>query len=183
MTDNQPQSSQRPQRKALSALSAFSVVLLSALSIAAAQHPPIDARVTGKTLTRGVEWSNPSLKLTGTIEASPGHRLYLVEIAVGTSDVAAELNAFRLAVSGAEYEAVAAGGGANLLFPVDILVVGHEMMQILPVDGIIAVTRKSATSVIVETTPRATLALLYDIPENASISALKLPDGTSRAIK
>jgi hypothetical protein len=57
------------------------------------------------------------------------------------------------------------------------------MMQILPVDGIIAVTRHSATSVIVETTPKATLALIYEIPENASVTALKLPDGTSRAIK
>jgi hypothetical protein len=167
-----------------SVISASFAVLVSVVLSAAAQHPTIEAWVSGRTLTRGVEWSNPALKLSGTIEAEQGQRLYLVEIRVGATDVAAELAAFRLAVGGgAEYVAVAAGGAANLLVPIDILVVGHEMMQILPVDGIIAVTRKSDTSVVVETTPRATLALLYDIPLNATVSALKLPDGTSRAIK
>jgi len=158
-------------------------VFLSALSIAAAQHPPIDATVTGRTVTGSIAWSNPSLKLSGTLEAEPGQRLYLVEIAVGTSDVAAELAAFRLTVDAAEYVAMAAGGAANLLFPIDVLVPGHEMMQILPVDGIISVTRNSETSVTVETTPRATLALLFEIPENASVRALKLPDGTTRPLK
>jgi len=167
----------------MSAVSACSAVIFCAVSIAAGQHPPIDATVTGKTVTGSIAWSDPSLKLSGALEAEPGHRLYLVEIAVGTSDVAAELAAFRLTVDGAEYVAMAAGGGANLLVPIDILVPGHEMMQVLPVDGIIAVTRNSATSVTVETTPRATLALLYEIPENGSVGALKLPDGTTRAIK
>jgi hypothetical protein len=158
-------------------------VLLSLLSLAPAQHPLIEAWVSGRTLTRVVEWSNAALKLTGTIEAEQGRRLYLVEIRVGASDVAAELDTFRLTADGVEHVAIAAGGAVNLLFPIDILVTGHEMMQILPVDGIIAVTRKSETSVIVETTPRATLALLYEIPVNATVTALKFPDGTARPVK
>jgi hypothetical protein len=160
------------------------IVLAVVLSIATGQHPPIDATVTGKTMGATVSYSNPAIGQSGTIEAAPGHQLYVVEIAVGTSDVAAELAAFRLAVDGgANYVAIAAGGGANLLYPIDKLAIGKELTQILPVDGIIAVTRNSATSVIVETTPKATLALLYDIPETASVSALLLPDGTSRALK
>jgi hypothetical protein len=158
-------------------------VLFSVLLSAAAQHPLIEAWVSGSTLTRGVEWSNAALKLKGTIEAEPGRRLYLVEIRVGASDVAADIDTFRLTADGVEHVAIAAGGGAKLLFPIDVLVTGHEMMQILPVDGIIALTRKSDTSVIVETTPRATLALLYEIPVNATVSAVKFPDGTSRAVK
>jgi hypothetical protein len=159
-------------------------VAFAVLMIAAAQHPRIDATVTGKALGTSVAYSNPALRVSGTIEAMPGRRLYVVELAVGTSDVAAELAAFRLAVDGgAEYVAIAAGGGANLLFPVDKLAIGIETTQILPTDGIVAFTRYSATSLIIETTPRATLALLYDIPETASVTALKLPDGTSRSIK
>lgn len=159
--------------------------LAVSLSIAIGQHPRIDAKVTvSKTMTGAVAYSNPALRISGTIEAAPGHRLYIVELAVGESDVAAELAAFRLAVDGGtEYVAFAAGGGGNLLFPIDKIPMGQEMTQILPTDGIIAVTRNSPTSVIVETTPHATLALLYEIPETASVNALKLPDGTARSLR
>ena len=44
-----------------------------------------------------------------------------------------------------EYVAIAAGGGPNPLFPIDKLPMGREMTQILRVEGIIAVTRNSAT--------------------------------------
>src|SRR5262249_35654113 len=81
-------------------------VLLSVFSIAAAQHPTIEAWVSGRTLTRGVEWSNPALKLNGTIEAEQGHRLYLVEVRIGATDVAAELDTFRLAADGVEHVAI-----------------------------------------------------------------------------
>jgi hypothetical protein len=79
--------------------------------------------------------------------------------------------------------AIAAGGGPNLLFPIDKLPMGREMTQILRVEGIIAVTRNSATSVIVETTPKATLALLYEIPAGATSTGSKLPDGTSHPLR
>jgi hypothetical protein len=154
-------------------------------SIAAAQqHPPIDATVTGKTIASPVGYSNPALRMSGRMDLSPGNRFYVVELTVGESDVAAELDSFRLVVSdGADYVAVAAGGGANLLFPIDKLPMGHEMTQILPIDGIIAVTRNSTTSVIVETTPKATLALLYEIPAGATVTGVRLPDGTSHPLK
>jgi hypothetical protein len=150
----------------------------------AQQHPLIDVTVTGKAIDGAVEYSNPALRIKGTLAPSHGSRFYVVELAVGGSDVAGELDTFRLiADSGAEYVAVAAGGGANLLFPIDKLPMGREMTQILPVDGIIAVTRNSLTSVIVETTPKATLALLYEIPAGATGAGIKLPDGTSHSLK
>src|SRR5262245_23342048 len=118
------------------------------------------------------------------MEPASGRRFYIVELAVGESDVEAELETFRLvAGGGVEFVAMAAGGGANLLFPIERLPMGREMTQILPVDGIIAVTRNSATSVLVETTPKATLALLYEIPADASIVAVKLPDGSTRSLR
>jgi len=149
----------------------------------AQQHPLIDVTVTGKAIDGSVVYSNPALRMGGTLEPSPGRRFYVVELAVGESDVAAELDTFRLVVGGAEYVAIAAGGGPNLLFPIDKLPMGREMTQILRVEGIIAVTRNSATSVIVETTPKATLALLYEIPEGTSVAAVKLPDGTTRVLR
>jgi len=152
---------------------------------AIAQHPRIDAKVTvNRTMTGAVSYSNPAMRLSGTIEAGQGNRLYIVEIAVGESDVAAELAAFPLVLeSGAEFVAIAAGGGSDLLFPIDKIPFGREMTQILKVEGIIAVTRYSPTNVIVETTPKATLALLYEIPEAASVTALKLPDGSARSLR
>lgn len=177
----------RPDRQLKEKL-AFAIVAVASLLNASVavpqQHPAIDATVTGRTVSGPVAYANPALRMSGTIEAPPGTRFFVVELAIGDSDVAAELDTFRLAVTGgAEYVAVAAGGGANLLIPVAKMQMGHEMTQILPSDGIIAVTRNSATSVIVETTPKATLALLYEIPEGASVAAIKLPDGTSHPLR
>jgi hypothetical protein len=160
-------------------------LVFAALSVAAVQqHPRMDVTVTGKTIDGEVGYSNPALRIGGTMQPSPGARFYVVELAVGESDVEAELDTFRLVVDGGvEFVAVAAGGGANLLFPIDKLPMGREMTQILPTDGMIAVTRNSTTSVIVETTPKATLTLLYEIPAAASVTAVKLPDGTSHSLR
>jgi hypothetical protein len=164
---------------------AVSLVLLAAASLSVAQHPPIDAKVTlNKAVAGPIDFSNPAIRMRGTIEASAGNRLYIVEIAVGASDVAGELSAFPLVVDGGrEFVAIAAGGGSDLLFPIDKLALGNEMTQILKVEGIIAVTRNSATSVVVETTPKATLALLYEIPETATAIAIRLPDGSVRSLR
>ena len=90
-----------------------SIVLVTAAWPSIAQHPPIDAKVTvNKTIAGAVAYSNPALQVSGTIEATAGHRLYIVE-----------------------------------------------------------------------TTPKATLALLYEIPETATAIALKLPDGSVRSLR
>jgi hypothetical protein len=162
-----------------------SMAMVTATSLSLAQHPPIDATVTvSKTISGAISYSNPAIQVKGTIEAKAGQRLFIVEIAVGASDVAGELAAFPLVIDGGrEFIAIAAGGGTDLLFPMDKLAVGSEMTQILKVEGVMSVARHSTTNVIVETTPKATLALLYEIPEDATAIALKLPDGSQRALR
>ena len=161
------------------------LAIAAGASLSLAQHPPIEATVTvSKTITGAISYSNPAIQVRGTIEAKAGQRLYVVEIAVGASDVAGELAAFPLVIDGGrEFVAIAAGGGTDLLFPMEKLAVGSEMTQILKVEGIMSVARHSATNVIVETTPKATLALLYEIPEDATAIALKLPDGSARSLR
>ena len=162
-----------------------SIVLVTAAWPSIAQIRPIDAKVMiNKTIAGSIAYSNPAIQMRGTIEAAAGNRLYIVEIAVGASDVAGELAAFPLVIEGGrEFVAIAAGGGTDLLFPIDRIAFGSEMTQFLKVEGIIAVARHSATNIIVETTPKATLALLYEIPEEATAVALKLPDGTERSLR
>src|SRR5262245_13850705 len=56
------------------------------------QHPAIDARVTGRAIDGTIAYSNPALRIAGTLAPAPGRRFYLVELAVGESDVEAELD-------------------------------------------------------------------------------------------
>ena len=148
------------------------------------QHPPIAARVTRvDRIRRPVEFSNPALRMSGTIEPRAGSLLQLIEIALGDTDVEAEAATFQLVTADdIRYAPIAVGGGAQLLFPLDRLPIGREMTQILPVDAIIAVTRNSATSVTVEATSMATLAFLYEVPHDATVKTLTLPDGSALAL-
>ena len=109
-----------------------SIVLVTAAWPSIAQHPPIDAKVTvNKTIAGAVAYSNPALQVSGTIEATAGHRLYIVEIAVGASDVAGELAAFPLVIEGGrEVVAIAAGGGGDLLFPIEKIAIGASARKI-----------------------------------------------------
>ncbi|PYR02894.1 MAG: hypothetical protein DMF97_03335 [Acidobacteria bacterium] len=121
--------------------------------------------------------------MSGTIEPRAGSLLQLIEIALGDTDVEAEAATFQLVTADdIRYAPIAVGGGAQLLFPLDRLPIGHEMTQILPVDGIIAVTRNSATTVTVEATSMATLAFLYEVPRDATVKTLTLPDGSALAL-
>ena len=121
--------------------------------------------------------------MSGTIEPRAGNFLQLIEIALGDTDVEAEAATFQLVTADAiRYDPIAVGGGAQLLFPLDRLPIGREMTQILPVDAIIAVTRNSATSVTVEATSMATLAFLYEVPRDATVKTLTLPDGSALAL-
>ena len=148
------------------------------------QHPPIAARVTRVDRIRGpVEFSNPALRMSGTIEPRAGNLLQLIEMALGDTDVEAEAAAFQLVTADdIRYDPIAVGGGARLLFPLDRLPIGREMTQILPVQGIIAVTKNSASSVTVEATSMATLAFLYEVPHGATVKTLQLPDGSALAL-
>jgi hypothetical protein len=151
---------------------------------AAGQHEPIGATVTLATRVAGsFTFSNPVLGLKGTVDPAPGHRLQIVEIALAATPVYAELDTFRLATTdGREYAPIAVGGAGYSMFPVDRLPLGREVGQVLPTDAFLAVTRNSATSVLLDAGPQATLAFLYELPENAVMKMLKLPDGSRLSI-
>jgi len=133
--------------------------------------------------TGPLAFSNPALRLKGTIRPLPGDRLQIVVIALGDVALEAEVRQFTLiAVDGATYEPIAVGGGADLIFPLDRLSLGQEMGQILPSDASLAVKRVSRTSVTLEADPRATLAFVYELPEGSAVRALRLPDGSELAL-
>ena len=148
------------------------------------QHGPIVAKVTTITSVNGaLAFLNPVLRVNGTIDPAPGHRLQIVEIALGATPVRAELDTVRLVTTDdREYAPIAVGGSSQLLFPVDRLPPGEEVGQILATDAILSLTKNSATSVTLEAGPLATLAFLFEVPRDAAIKTLKLPDGSRLAI-
>ena len=151
--------------------------LLVALAVAQALA---DIRVATVThLTEPLTFANPSLNVKGTVSPQPGHRLDLVVLSVGAAPVDAEVSRFALlTASGLAYAPIGIGGGAQLIVPLDRLPIGHEVGQILPGDAIVAVMRNTASSVTLEAGPKSTIALLFEVPANAVVKSLRLPDGS-----
>jgi hypothetical protein len=119
------------------------------------------------------------LKVSGTIRPIPGHRLDLVVITLGDMPIDADLRQFTLiSTDGLKHEPIAAGGGPDLIFPIDSLELGREVGQILPSDAQVLMKRISTTSVALEADPHATLAFVFQLPERAVLRALRLPDGS-----
>ena len=150
---------------------------------------PIPAQPHGATLTLvrsaigPLAFSSPVLKMSGTIRPIPGHRLDLVVIALGDLPIEGEIRQFALiSTAGAAYEPIAAGGGADLVFPIDSLPLGREMGQILPSDAEVLMKRISATQVVLEADPGATLAFVFQVPVGLATRGFRLPNGTELAL-
>jgi hypothetical protein len=165
---------------------AFVLVTLAGqvASAGVAKHDPIVATVTVVTRVPGsFTFANPVLGLKGTVDPAPGHRLQIVEIALAATPVYAELGTFRLVTTDdREYAPIAVGGAGYSMFPVDKMPLGREVGQVLPTDALLAVTKNSATSVLLDASEKATLAFLYELPQNATAKTLKLPDGSRLSI-
>lgn len=130
-------------------------------------------------LTEPLAFANPSLDVKGTVTPASGQRLDIVVLSVGETPVEAEVGAFALlAANGPAYAPIGVGGGADLILPLDRLPIGQEVGQILPTDAIVAVMRNSVSSVTLEAGPKGTIALLFEVPANAVVASLRLPDGT-----
>jgi hypothetical protein len=154
----------------------------AALVVAASLQTPAPSHGVVLTLVqRSIQplfFSNPMLKVSGTIRPIPGHRLDLVVVTVGDMPIDAEIRQFVLiSTDGVTHEPIAAGGGPDLIFPIDSLELGREMGQILPSDAEVLMKRISTTSVTLEADPHATLAFVFQLPERAVLRALRLPDG------
>jgi len=157
--------------------SAAAAFLAAALSSAAAAQA-IATLTMVKRASEPLPFSNPLVKLKGTIRPIPGSRLDLVVVTVGETPVESDIRAFSLvATDGATYEPIAAGGGPDLIFPIESLELGREMGQILPSDAEVLLKRTSTTSVTLEADPGATLAFVFQLPERAAVRALRLPGG------
>ena len=102
-------------------------------------------------------FANPVLGLKGNVDPAPGFRLQTIEIALADTPVYAELGTFKLVTADdREYAPIAVGGAGYSMFPVDKLPFGREVGQVLPTDAILAMTRNSATSVLLDAGPKAT---------------------------
>jgi len=133
--------------------------------------------------TQPIPFSNPLVKVGGTIRPIPGSRLDLIVVTVGDLPIETDIRAFALvAADGTTYEPIAAGGGADLIFPIESLELGREMGQILPSDAEVLMKRTSITSVMLEADPGAPLAFVFQLPEGAVTRALRLPGGGELAL-
>jgi len=159
-------------------------VILILFTWLALQTPVAAATMmSSRSVTEPLPFSNPALNLKGTIRPLPGDRLQMVIITVGEEPMLAEVRRFRLvSAGGAHYEPIAVGGGDDLILPLDVLPAGREVGQILPSEAIIALTRTSSSSVMLEAGARATLAFVFELPEGAVLRCLRLPDGNELAV-
>jgi hypothetical protein len=157
------------------------VMWIAVMFALAAAAPPLG--VTTLTSARSTDdplwFSNPSLGLKGTITPIRGARFEVVVIALGDEPMESEVRHFTLlTVGGVAYEPIAAGGGADLIVPLDSMPLGRELGQILPSDALVTLKRTSTATVVLEADPHATLAFVFQVPVGAARRSLKLPDGT-----
>jgi len=130
----------------------------------------------------GLAFEIPTQRLKGTVRPAAGHRLHIVSIVVGDEGLEAEVRTLLAITTAGDYEPIGAGGGALMIIPLDRLPLDQEIGQILPSDAIVALTRRSAASVILEAGPHATLAFLYELPAAATVRALRMPDGRELSV-
>jgi len=158
--------------------SVAAAVLVASLGCALAAQPV----ATLTLVRRGTEplpFSSPLVKVSGTIRPIPGNRLDLIVVTVGDTPIETDIRSFALVtMDGTAYEPIAAGGGPDLIFPIESLELGREMGQILPSDAEVLMKRTSTSSVTLEADPGATLAFVFQLPERASARALRLPGGS-----
>jgi hypothetical protein len=133
--------------------------------------------LASQSIAEELPFAIPSLGLKGDVRPVFGNRLHVVTIALGEAPIETEVRRFLLVTTGGNYEPIGAGGGADLIIPLDRLPIDREIGEILPSDAIVALTRRSSTSVMIEAGPRATLTFLYELPLKSSVRSLRLPDG------
>jgi hypothetical protein len=155
---------------------ALAVILVLGLPLSSqsfAAQVTASAEVAGD----GLAFEIPTHHLKGTVRPAAGHRLYIVSIVIGEEGLEADVRRVLVVTTAGTYEPIGAGGGALMIIPLDRVPLDQEIGQILPSDAIVALTRRSAESVILEAGPRATLAFLYELPAAATVRALRMPDG------
>jgi hypothetical protein len=171
----------RVPRSAMPRPAAAALVAACLSTVLAGQ--PVATLTLVRRAVASLAFSSPLVKKSGTIRPIPGNRLDLVVITVGEMPIESDTRSFSLvAVDGATYEPIAAGGGPDLVFPMESLELGREMGQILPSDAEVLLKRTSTSSVMLEADPGATLAFVFQLPERVMVRALRLPGGAELAL-
>ena len=124
-----------------------------------------------------LDFEVPSLHVKGTLIAAAGNRFVALTMTLGEEPIETEVRRFVLVASSGRYEPIAAGPSAQSLIPLDRIPLNKEVGVILPTDAIVALTRQSAASVILEVGPKGAVAFLFEVPKDATIRSLRLPDG------
>ena len=65
------------------------------------------------------------------------------------------------------------------MIPFESIPVGQEIGQVLPTDAMLALTRTSPTTVMLELGPHGTIAFLFEVLVDAEVRALRLPTAAS----
>jgi hypothetical protein len=121
-------------------------------------------------------------RLNGTISPSAGHRLHIVTIAVDEEGLFADVREFTLVTSRGASKAIGAGWNGDSIIPFDRIPLGREVGQVLPSDTLLALNRTSSSHVTIELGARGTIAFLFEVPLDARVRALRLPDGRELAV-
>jgi hypothetical protein len=156
---------------------AFTLAALLALGLPLSSQS-FPAQVSASREIGGsLDFEVPSLHVSGTLIAAAGSRLVALTLGLGDEPIETDVRRFVAVTSKGRCEPIAAGGSADSLVPLDRIPLNKEVGVILPTDAIVALTRESATNVILEVGPKGSVAFLYEVPQDASVRSLRLPDG------
>jgi hypothetical protein len=137
--------------------------------------------IASQEIPGALPFAIPSLRLSGAVRPASGNRLHVVTLALGEMPIDADVRRFVLVTTSGNDEPIGAGGGADLIVPLDRIPMDGEVGEILPSGAEIVLTR-SSTSVTLQASERATVTFLYELPLAASVRALRLPDGRELVI-
>lgn len=155
----------------------FTLVVILTLGLPLSSQSFAAQVAASDRLVEGLPWVIPTLRLTGTLRPGPGNRLHVVTITLGEEPFETEVRRFVLVTTSGTYEPIGAGGRANLIVPLDRIPINQEVGEVLASDAIVVLTRTSADRVVFEVGPRGTASFLFEVPEDAAVRALRLPDG------
>jgi len=147
------------------------------LALAAASQTFAAQVIASTSITGELPFTVPSLKVKGTVRPVFGNRLQVVTIELVDAPNDVEVGRFLLVTAAGTFEPIGAGGGADLIIPLEYLPIGMEVGEILASNAIVALTRRSGTSITIDAGPRARLSFLYELPLDSSVRAIRLPDG------
>jgi hypothetical protein len=141
------------------------------------------AQVSGRReIGAALDFEVPSLHVSGTVIAAAGSHLVALTLTLGDEPIETDVRRFTAVTSKGRYEPIAAGASTDALIPLDRIPLNKEVGVILPTDAIVALTRETTTSVILEVGPKGSAAFLYEVPQDAVIRSLRLPDGRELSV-